>query len=155
MSRLGIKLHNLYCLHSCMSRSFVQMFIQLVNSLETFDCLVTQEMVMELWRSTPVGVVGREYVQIAPGLTVMQLLSARTWDMPVELLYHLSLLAVVPPLGPLLVNFMLPAVHPELGIQLFLVCVPSRLYLQPQIVSQISLLLSDAVSSILTSCNNI
>ena len=74
---------------------YMQMFIQLENNLETFDCLVIQEMAMELWRSTPVEAAGREYVQIAPGLTVMQPLSARTWDMPVELLLHLSLLLIL------------------------------------------------------------
>ena len=101
---------------------------------------------MELWRSIPVDVVGWEYVQIAPGPTVMQLLSARTWDMPVELLSHLSLLSILRPTELLLVNFMLPTVHPELGIHVILVSAHSRMSLQTQVVPQISLLLSDAVS---------
>ena len=38
----------------------------------TFDCLVTQGMAMEQLRFTPIGLVGREYAQIARGLTAMQ-----------------------------------------------------------------------------------
>ena len=123
------------------------MFIVLESSLEIFDCLVTQAMAMEQWRSTPLEMIGWEYVRIAPGLTVMQQLSARTWDMPVELLHHLSLLSIIQPTELLLVSFMLPTVHPELGIHVLLVSVPSRICLQPQAVSQTSLLLSDAVSN--------
>jgi hypothetical protein len=60
------------------------MFTQPVSNLEIFDYLVTQGMAMELWRSFPLRLVGAEYVQIPPGRTVMQPLSARTWDMPMD-----------------------------------------------------------------------
>ena len=74
--------------------------------------LVTQEMVMELWRSTPARLVGGEYVRISPGRTVMQLPSVRIWDMPVDQSLHPSLLAAV---SELLFSFTPPAVHPALG----------------------------------------
>ena len=88
--------------------------------------------------------VGGGYARIAHGLTVMQLLSARTWDMPVELLSHLSRVSVVQPLE---LDFMLPAVHPELGIHLPLECALSSLSLYPQDVTQMSLLLLGVVSN--------
>ena len=101
-----------------------------------FDCLVTPGMAMGLWRSTPLQMVGGGYARIAHGLTVMQLLSARTWDMPVELLSHLSRLSVVQPLECLLLDYiMLPAVHPELGIHVPLACALSSLSLYPQDVT--------------------
>ena len=111
-----------------------------------FDCLVTPGMAMGLWRSTPLQMVGGGYARIAHGLTVMQLLSARTWDMPVELSSHLSQLSVVQPLE---LDFTLPAVHPELGIHVHvpLECALSSLSLYPQDVTEMSLLLLDVVSN--------
>ena len=90
------------------------MFTQLDRKLEIFDYLVTKGMAMELWRSTPPGLVGGEYVRIPPGQTVLQVLSARIWDMPVDQQSHPSLLAAV---SELLLGFTPLAVHPALGIQ--------------------------------------
>ena len=123
------------------------MFTLLDCKVVIFDCLVTPGMAMGLWRSTPLQMVGGGYARIAHGLTVMQLLSARTWDMPVELLSHLSWLSVVQRLECLLLNFMMPAVHPELGIHVPLACALSSLSLYPQDVTKMSLLLLDVVSN--------